>query len=128
MTSPSSSSSSTSSTGWTTAGLDAAGVGITTAADDGSAATAVTLITGLSITALAELMDATSEETDTAGFLSGFSGTVVVDNVTAVLETSIAVLADDSAEEGLDVADETAAEPERDGTPGLAVAGRAAAG
>lgn len=69
-----------------------------------------------------------SEEIDTAGFLSGFSATAVLEVVTAVLEASISVLADEIAEERLDIAEETAADPESDGTPGLGATGNAAAG
>ena len=48
--------------------------------------------------------------------------------VATVLEASISVLADESAEERLDISEETAGEPESDGTPGLGLPGNAAAG
>lgn len=97
-------------------------------------------ITGLSATALladshAELIDATSEEILTAGFLSGFSGAAVLDAATSVLadesederlETATSVLAEDKAEGSEDIAELTAAEPDSAGTPGLDAEGGSA--
>lgn len=89
-------------------------------------AAGVSEITGRSITALeadshAELMLLTSEEMETAGFLSGFSCAAVLDATpfaTSVLAEDIAddklevatfVLADDHAEDGEDITLEYAA-------------------
>ena len=45
-----------------------------------------------------------------------------------VLEASISVLTDESAEDRLDMSEEIATEPESDGTPGLGLPGNSAAG
>ena len=118
-------------------GVEGCATGIV-ASLDGVLETGVSLITGLSATALlaasqAELIDEMSRESETAGFLKGFSGTFVLleakgSALVDEMEAATCVLADESADESDDMALETAVVPEGEGTLEVGgAAGRAGA-